>query len=549
MEKTGKKLNPNLKKTLIETGVYLGLFLLALVCFWGLKPFCCSVEQTEERGMFARAVGVLAFVGIGVAFAVLAIKKQLSVQKIVFLLLLLGLVLRLAYMLYTPANMRQQDTYTSRDYGHESYAWLLFSKGKMPSTNDYQFYHPPLNALLQAGCMKIVSFFTDGLSKIFTGGYFPSAFAYKMPNFGYMTEERYYLYSSCMTLSFLYSGITAVILLKTLNLFSFSPKTKLLLSAFVILYPRHIQFAGQLNNDPLAYLFSVLALYYALKWWKGNKSVLWIFLCALAVGLGMMAKLSSATVCLPIAGIFLWEFVRTLRKEKGSLKLWKMVLQYGGFLCICAPIGLWFQVYAKLRFDQNFGFVFSNLNHKLYTGDHSLFERFIFPFDFTEFFGSLYCRPFEGNYYLFNYALRSSIFGEFTYASGGGFGASAVLLGFIGVMVLVVAIGYGIVLRTSRKTKDKIRKTPSLEDMYFVVLLILSQTLSLVYFYVQMPYGCTMDFRYIMPLILGLALLVGFTDEYLVSDGGKASLAISYTLRITCVSFLTVSALFYCACI
>jgi hypothetical protein len=83
-------------------------------------------------------------------------------------------------------------------------------------------------------------------------------------------------------------------------------------------------------------------------------------------------------------------------------------------------------------------------------------------------------------------------------------------------------------------------------DLIFVCLLVLSQTLSETYFYIQMPYACTMDFRYILPLILGIALTLGYTQKILAVEGGKFSTAINRLTVLSIGCFLAVSALFYC---
>jgi 4-amino-4-deoxy-L-arabinose transferase-like glycosyltransferase len=353
-------------------------------------------------------------------------------------------------------------------------------------------------------------------------------------------------------LAVFYSFVTAVTLLKIVRLFGFTEKTNLLLAVFLVLFPRHIQFAGMLNNDAISYMLATLALYYALKWWKGAKSPVHILLCSLSVGLGMMAKLSSATVCVPIAGIFIYEFIRTLLKKDDALKLWQMVLQYGAFLCICAPIGLWFQLYASIRFDQPLGFVFSNLNKKLYTGHHSLWGRFGITLDISEYLASLYCRPFEGNYNLFNYALKSSIFGEFTYNQGDAWGAVSVLFAYMGIAFLIFGGIWAVVLWwKSRKGEDGVFRQNSPvchKDVLFTALLIASQVLSEIYFYVKMPYGCTMDFRYIMPLIFGFALGIGLVRKVLLSAGGVRAESFTIVLDILVGGFILSSVLFYTVC-
>jgi hypothetical protein len=268
----------------------------------------------------------------------------------------------------------------------------------------------------------------------------------------------------------------------------------------------------------------------------------------------MMTKLSMATVCLPIACLFLFAFADSLQKCDGAMPLKTVILQYGAFLLVCAPLGLWFQVYANIRFDQPFGYVFSNLNHKLYTGDHSLFSRFVLCFDLEEYFGSIWCRPFEGNYYLFHYALRSSIFGEFSYWQGEGFAVASVLLAYAAAITLFVAIVYAVV-KAVKGRKDKLfckRLGEEIGDVklfLFAVMLVQSQVLSEVYFYLDMPYGCTMDFRYIMPLILGIALTVGYAHKALCVIDTKTSVVLERLLTVFIGAFLVSSALFYCVCI
>ena len=525
-----------------EGMLYFAVFLTTLFLFILIKPF----TGYYHVGAFAKAVIALTFAGCGVFIAYMVATKRLTARHITIIMLVAGYALRVGYMLYTPAATRQHDTYSKNFNGHEAYAWTLFETGELPKTNDYQFYHPPLNAFLQAAFMRVM----DGITSLFNGNWFPDAYAYGKPN--YVDNQRYFLYSACQVLAVLYSFVTAVTLIKIIRLFGFQEKTCLFLTAFVVFYPRHIQFAGMLNNDGVAYMLSVLALYFSLKWWKGGKTPVYILLCALTVGLGMMAKLSSATICLPIAGIFLYEFIRTLLKKDGSLALWKMVIQYGAFLCVCAPIGLWFQVYASIRFDQPLGFVFSNLNHRLYTGDHSIWGRFGISFDISEYFSSLYCRPFEGNYNLLNYALRSSIFGEFTYSQGDAWGVVSVLFAYMGMAFLTIGAIWCVILWwKSRKNENSfLRKNPpvSHQDVLFTLLLVVSQVVSEMYFYAKMPYDCTMDFRYIMPLILGLAISVGLIRKTLIASGREAAVKFCILFDIVIGTFLIASVLFYTVC-
>ena len=158
----------------------------------------------------------------------------------------------------------------------------------------------------------------------------------------------------------------------------------------------------------------------------------------------------------------------------------------------------------------------------------------------------------DGNYNLFAYALKSSIFGEFSYWQGEGFAVTALLFAYLSVGLLTISLIWACVacFRT-RDKEDSLYNRAQLNapELLFVVLLVLSQVLSEVYFYIQMPYACTMDFRYIMPLILGIALTLGYTRKVLVVEGGKLSTALNRLTLLSTITFLISSTLFYCVCI
>lgn len=89
----------------------------------------------------------------------------------------------------------------------------------------------------------------------------------------------------------------------------------------------------------------------------------------------------------------------------------------------------------------------------------------------------------------------------------------------------------------------------SLKDFLFVFLLMQSQVLSEIYFYIEMPYGCTMDFRYIMPMILALALTLGYVQKALAALQTQTARRLDLWLTILTCIFLASSVLFYCVCI
>jgi hypothetical protein len=103
----------------------------------------------------------------------------------------------------------------------------------------------------------------------------------------------------------------------------------------------------------------------------------------------------------------------------------------------------------------------------------------------------------------------------------------------------------------TRKDENGLYKKTAIPfvDLLFMILLVQSQVLSEIYFYIKMPYGCTMDFRYIMPLILGMALTMGCAKNVLTADGGKVSILLNRLLVIVTVALLVTTSIFFCVCV
>ena len=58
-----------------------------------------------------------------------------------------------------------------------------------------------------------------------------------------------------------------------------------------------------------------------------------------------------------------------------------------------------------------------------------------------------------------------------------------------------------------------------------------------------------MDFRYIMPLIFGLALSVGFVGKILTAAGGEKAVQFTTAMYIIVGAFVVSSTLFYTVCV
>ena len=477
--------NVRLKKALIDALVLFGLFIFTCISYLFLKPYFSFVRNgIVPQIVFIFLITIVIGVGIFLFY-----KKKINFIRIIFLLFIISFLIKVCYMINTPFNCRQYDTVTSAMDGHEAYAWIIYSEGHLPTTVDgeghlmYQFYHPPLNALIQAGFMHIFKPFLELTNAIFGSKVYDTA------DMNVMFQTSQILATMYMTITS-YFGVKLIMSLDFLN-----NRSKLFGIIFLLFFPRLVQLSGQENNDGICVMLSVIAIYYTYRWWN-TKSWSDILIIAFAIGLAMMDKLAAATVALATAFVFIYEFVKDIM-SKDSKKIIRICSQFVIFLLICAPIGLWFQIYAMTKYNQPIGYVFGNLNMALYTGDHNFFERFINIFDFKDMTVDLWARAFD-NYNIPIYLIKSAIFGEFSYWQGEGFAALAFISNYLFILLSIFLYVMYMIKSKGENHKDKL----------LGLAILISNLVMDVYFNISMPYGCTMDFRYIVPtLFTGIALI------------------------------------------
>ena len=527
------------------------LFAFASYCF--IKAW--NDTTTPSNGAVAKIYGTILLAGILVAFFVLFKKHKLTYRKIWFLLFLVGFVLRLTYVLYSEEHLRQYDTFPGGLEGHYGYALSFYETGKLPTefiTPDsiYQFYHPPLNAFLQGMFMHVFE---------------------AVNVFSVLESNSEVLYGSCRILSAFYMTLTSLFFLKTVFLFPLSDRAKTLAVAFLSLYPALILLSGQFNNDSLATCFSVISLYFYFRWFTKGKRLSSLLLSSLFLGLAMFSKLSASTIALGMAFGFLYELVQTMRKKEGTLSLKNLLLQYLLFLLLVAPLGLWWSFYTHYVYGLPFFYVFNNLNPALYTGTrgwvlrhrigdidsydflnygliytnpaYNILIRYLLPLylpDFTA--NGAFCSSFD-NYNLLLYALRSSLFGEFTYSS-------------VGLQLLGVFIGFFLYLAYFtfwvRMIYLFVKKRRKIEESDLLMgLLMLGILLMFLYLQISMPYGCSMDFRYIVPILLPFSYFLskGYDESKTLPTKFTVSRVLSWMLSLWTISLLSLSSAFYLAAI
>ena len=518
------------KRLLIDIVVLTGIFFYIFFSYFIFKPlfFVDDVGFGSTNGVIPRVYIYLCLLGVIGVGVFLKIKNHLSVETALFLIFLIGVIMQLNYMLITPYNYRQHDVFSYNLAGHQGYALTIYKTGALPTQVDengyldYQFYHPPFNAFMQSlmmnfakPFMRFVNFITGTnyydvqIMDNFTMDKFEQATLYlnnRNNNPSYNTaadvaawEAAYnyarpvnLLYQTSEILATFYMNIAIYFAIRTAYRLKVESKYKVIGAVFVSLFPALMILAGQENNDPLCIMNCFIVIYYTVCWYE-SRSYFNAIMIGLFTGLAMFAKLSGALIIIPAIVMFAYALILSIIKKES----FKHILIQGAIIgVIAAPLGLWFHIYAKVKFNQPFGFVFANLNSNLYTGDHSFFERFINIFDFADMSTALWGNTFV-NYNLPNFLIKSALFGEYSFMCADEFGFLALIFNYLFVYAsLALMIIYFIY-----------SKKEHLEIKIIGGVIVLTQLLAQLYFNIKMPYGCTMDFRYIVPIILGFMIL------------------------------------------
>ena len=506
------------KRILIDIAMLAGIFVFVCLAFFILKPFYFRPYDAEPfvngtarlgigsvDGIIPKVFVYICLLGVILAGIILRIKNKLTIERVFFLIFLIGVLLQLLYMLMTPINYRQHDVNTGFNDGHDAYAWTLYSTGKLPTKVDgdghlaYQFYNPPFNAFMQSTFMHI----GKGLMS------FMNFMAGKQL---YQVDNQAAIFQTSEVLSTFYMNIAIYFGIKIAYKLKIDNKFKVFAALFICFFPALIILAGQVNNDPLCVMNCFIVIYFTILWWEDH-SYLNACMIGLFTGLAMFAKLSGALIVLPAVTAFAIVLVQKIMHKESFKHLIFQGLIIGA---IIAPLGLWFHIYAKIKFNQPFGFVFSNLTSALYHGDKSFFARFINIFDFGDLFGMIWGNTFV-NYNVPNFMIKSAIFGEYNFSGADALAGFALVFNYLFVYTSLVLM----VVYLFKSGKEH------LEMKVIAGTLIASQLLAQLYFNIKMPYGCTMDFRYVVPIIIGFMILDALAfDKFSKENDWKKYLAV-----------------------
>lgn len=453
-----------MKNKFVNTGcLYIILFFITALCY-----LLGRVSGLAEHVRLTQIVMTALLIGCVMVVICRNIRGNYSERDLITGILFAGCVMRIGYMIYTPCNVRGHDLWkiSEDSYGHAAYILNLLKLGRLPQTNEIQFYQQPFFYLMGSAVSAVI----NGILSC---------------------KDSFYLVDATKVVSCTASCATLLLVNKVSEFFSMKPVGKIMTLSIVAFLPAFYLAGGRVSPDALTGFFMTLAFYYTLRWYQ-NPGWKETVLLALVYGMAMMTKLSCGVLALFTATLFV---IKLFQNDKTGtwFGLLKKYLLFAG---ISLPLGLWYTIRNYIRFAQPIGYV-PRLSEDsgLYTGDIPLTDRIV-KFDFANLLREPYARVHED----FNapaYYLKSSLFGEFT------FEAECIWP----CMLLAAAFGlsvYAIILFFLCVRKEK-RDWPVAALIFCTILYYISS----LYFYVKYPFGCSMDYRYMLFLTVPMSVIIG----------------------------------------
>lgn len=433
----------------------------------------------------------LFLVYIGVFFYLKA-ARRLDENGIVFMMILLGVLLRCSYVLLSGLYDRQHDAgvYTGMgtDFinpGHIGYIEYIYKFHKLPDLNPYQlfaYYHPPLHHILSCIWLQL---------NIWLG----------------VAENL--AFENLQILTLLYSCLCMVVTWKILRVLEIRGNGLYVGLAFLVFHPATIVMAGSVNNDMLTILFMCLIILESLKWLR-DKNLAGLIRLSLCIGFGMITKLNSAVLAIPLAILFLMHFLSIIRSKEKSLIL-RWIRNYAIFAVIVAPIGLSWIVRNLVRFHEKPGVPVPGETSPMYTAAYSLWSRLGIP-AFADWHFGFPFHPISAKACNNTWVImfHTSLFAE-EYPTD----LSDILLVLCQItFVLAVILG---IITAILLVAVLLNKRTRREDTIFLLTGYVIMLISFAAFVIIYPYTCSSDFRYVAICLIYIAIALGLGNKYYIS--------------------------------
>ncbi|MBQ8596574.1 MAG: glycosyltransferase family 39 protein [Lachnospiraceae bacterium] len=502
------------------------------ICILLVTAICCILTAIGQGSSFFQTTHytkvmllTIVFLAYFVLLYYLKVSGQLRKENTaVFMMLFLGILIRCGYVLLSGLYDRQHDAgiYTGMgtpdiNSGHIGYIEYLYKFGQLPDMNPYEvfgYYHPPFHHIISCLWLQL---------NLLLG----------------TTEEL--AFENLQIIPLLYSCLTMTVTWKILKTLDIDGNGLFIALAFAIFHPATIIMAGSVNNDMLTTLFMAVTILYTLKFIR-DKQLKYLVILALSIGFGMITKLNSAVLAVPVGLIFLLHFISVIRAKDRSLLL-KWIKNYCIFAVIVIPIGLSWIIRNALLFRIKPGVPVPGEESLMYTGTYSLWDRLGIP-SFSDWRFHFPFHPFksEACHNTWVIMFHTSLFTE-EYPTE----LPDILL-ILCQIVFFLAVVFGVITAVLLMVV-LLKKLTNCMDRIFLLSGYAVMLFSFAAFVIIYPYTCSSDFRYITICLVYIAIALGLGNKYYLQKNsgaaGKAAPAIMHFINWGILTILLLSNIIY----
>lgn len=433
--------------------------------------------------------GILLF-GIGFALLLSALNQLIPLAREQNYIILLGLVVLLAYWIITPWEIRSHDV--GLPDGHFGYATWIADHMTLPRPNQgWTFYHPPLYYMIAALILRAADFLHIGRPE-------------SLQIFSLMLW-MVFLVASAATLRMCLRGRHVALLIAT---------------SMLVLWPSCFIHSIRIGNDTPAYACCALAALFMIRWWKTHRTGSLVAF-ALWSAVALLCKTSSIAIVVAGAALLSWRMI--FPGHEGHLRAVGRTALFGGITATGLVLSLGNNIYHYMRHELS-GWLVGNAGSLSDGLRVPLTIKSFIPLDIPTFLTAPYASAWEdatGRANFWNYLLRDSLTGEF---------------GFDGTTQRFIAFCWGVALLVLCCTVCIylvrlfcVHCGTTLYRMRPLLLLSFLWLASLIVLRIQIPYACSSDFRYILPILLPAAVIV--------VNSGRTARALAVAISLMSVYF------------
>jgi len=385
-------------------------------------------------------------------FSTALILRKFKFNFIPILIILLGISVRLISYTYIGPSHYAYDT-----GGHLEYIQIISEEKRLPKMNEgWSTYHPPVYYIASAVLKNVA----DKYDQNYTNRILQQA-------------------NLLLSIASIIFGVAFI-----LNLFG-NRFVAYLAALISVLWTGYVLAAPRISNDVLFYFGALFCMMFAQRYWRIHKSSDMIL-----ATIGAVIAFSAKSNGYVILGI--WILIHIL----DILRIWKigsLKTLFAAMIIILLGIGLSnHRIIVDIYNGKKTELIgnISGLNGAL--GVKNDMGNYLY-FDTKDYLLEPYVSPWDdrgGRQYFWNYALKTSLFGEFRFWDAPAGRIVATMLGVLLLFIWVFAL-WGIL-------HTKVRDLPA---MLFTVFLFAA----LIYIRAKYPFSAVNDFRFILPVVFPVA--------------------------------------------